>query len=100
MSGEKCELLAEKHSDFHKSDSVERACFSTVRFPFGEAAFNQRLSAARSDPRRGRLIKFLPLQTVAEREKPLSCNLVSAQEVSRLEREKNLRSLQGNSVLD
>lgn len=73
--------------------STNRTLWSVLVFrrsdsPFGEAAFNQRLNAALSDPRRRRLIKFLPLQTVAEREKPLSCNLVSAQEVSRLEREK------------
>lgn len=42
-------------------------CFSGKVF-LGEAAFNQRLKALHSDPLWRRLIKFLPLQTVAKRE--------------------------------
>lgn len=35
-----------------------------------EAAFNQKLNAVHPDPHQRRLIKFLPLQTVAKRENP------------------------------
>lgn len=36
-------------------------------------------------------MKFLPLQTVAKREKPFSCNLLSAQEGSLLQKENPLQ---------
>lgn len=55
---------------------------------FGEAAFNQRLNTVHLDPGWRLLIKFLPLKTVAKREKPFSCNLPSAQEGQPVKREK------------